>query len=342
MSLFANLQGDEPRLSDDDISTALEQVKKNARMNRWVMVAPVLFAAAIVGAFVASPPTYSDLLVTEAEASDDSQLPRVFGANGVWNFAEPIGEDPEPTSGPASMVEAPVDSLAPSYVLVPPSDSHQSFPVSASTPPSPTPEQSADPDASATLVLESAGVDWSTYTPVIRVEPPVVSSEVTAPEPETTATTDATAETSSVASSQAVNAGIPGEVYPSLPPQGSSLDTSQPASIVPVSVLVHSARVTVRVQVIDEDSPYIDSCNTFVDWGDGTISGVTTTGDSAVCGAACNAETTATGINAELLFEHDYDGVIDADPRVYVATGDGCTHQLAELGLPRIAVVPWN
>lgn len=350
MSLFASLQSSEPSLSDDEVAQALHQVKKTARVNRLVIVAPVLFVAAIAGAFVAAPPNYSDLLVTEAEASDDPHLPRVFGANGVWKFAEPISEQPVPATGPASMVEAPVDSLAPSYVLVPPVTlppaspvaTSQSLPVSTPTPPSSTPEQTED----QSVVVDPADIDWSLFTPVIRVEPPVVAPESSAPAEESAAEPAATADTSSIASSQAADVGIPGEVFPSLPPQGSSLDTSQPASVVPVSVLVHNAHVTVRVQVVDVDSSSIDACNTRVDWGDGTTSGMTTADEVTACMASCNADVDATadatvGINAELLFEHDYAGAIDAEPRVYVASGDGCSYRLAELGLPRIAIVPW-
>ena len=63
---------------------------------------------------------------------------------------------------------------------------------------------------------------------------------------------------------------------------------------------------------------------------------------SALCTASCEyeAETSATGISETMRFEHDYTQVIDASPRIFVATGDGCSYTLAELQLPPFTVVP--
>ena len=45
-------------------------------------------------------------------------------------------------------------------------------------------------------------------------------------------------------------------------------------------------------------------------------------------------------MNQILTFEHEYAATIDATPRVFVATGDGCSYTLAELELPPFTVVP--
>jgi len=58
------------------------------------------------------------------------------------------------------------------------------------------------------------------------------------------------------------------------PTAGLALAFSEPASIVPQSVLVYSAHVSVTVQVVDDDSSVVDWCNTRVDWGDGSVTRV--------------------------------------------------------------------
>ena len=135
------------------------------------------------------------------------------------------------------------------------------------------------------------------------------------------------------------------------PADAEGLALSVPASIIPQSVLVYSAHVSVTVQVVDDDSSVIDWCNTRVDWGDGSVSRVAGADDAALCTALCeyeatssaaseNANNSATTINQIVQFEHDYAETIDASPRVFVATGDGCSYTLAELQLPPFTVVP--
>jgi len=45
-------------------------------------------------------------------------------------------------------------------------------------------------------------------------------------------------------------------------------------------------------------------------------------------------------VNETIVFEHDYTETIDASPRIFVATGDGCSYTLAELQLGPFTVVP--
>ena len=136
---------------------------------------------------------------------------------------------------------------------------------------------------------------------------------------------------------------------------------SAPATILPQSVLVYSAHVSVTVMVVDDDSSVIDWCNTRVDWGDGSVSRVTGADDAALCTASCDYESTSSAasentdgentdreepdntmitVNETVSFEHDYTETIDASPRVFVATGDGCSYTLAELQLVPFTVVP--
>jgi hypothetical protein len=139
----------------------------------------------------------------------------------------------------------------------------------------------------------------------------------------------------------------PAEANPSTPPAESTdleaLPFTAPATILPESVLVHSAHVSVTVQVVDDDSSVVDWCNTRVDWGDGSVSRVAGVDESALCTASCEYEaeaSTAGSISETMVFEHDYLEVIDASPRIFVATGDGCSYTLAELQLPPFTVVP--
>jgi hypothetical protein len=99
----------------------------------------------------------------------------------------------------------------------------------------------------------------------------------------------------------------------------------------------------VKVQVVDVDSSVIDWCNTRVDWGDGSVTGVVGTNGVATCTASCEYAATPlrAGINAEIVFTHEYTAVIDAAPTIYVATGDGCRYTLAELRLNPFTVTPY-
>lgn len=129
---------------------------------------------------------------------------------------------------------------------------------------------------------------------------------------------------------------------------------STPATITPQSVLVYSAHVSVMVQVVDDDSSVIDWCTTRVDWGDGSVTRVAGADDAALCTASCEYEATSSassndavegrpeagGIDVIMQFEHDYTSTIDASPRIFVATGDGCSYTLAELQLTPFTVVP--
>ena len=63
----------------------------------------------------------------------------------------------------------------------------------------------------------------------------------------------------------------------------------------------------------------------------------------ATCAAVCEFAATppVIGIDREIVFTHDYQSVIAAAPRIFVATGDGCNYTLAELQLNPFAVVPY-
>ncbi|MGY9083887.1 MAG: hypothetical protein ACKVK3_14890 [Acidimicrobiales bacterium] len=124
-----------------------------------------------------------------------------------------------------------------------------------------------------------------------------------------------------------------------------------PATIIPHLVLVYGAHVSVTVQVVDDDSSVIDWCNTRIDWGDGSISRVVGADDAALCTAFCEYESTSSAaseidadgskvIDENILFEHEYARTTDAAPRIFVATGDGCSYTLVELQLRQFTVVP--
>jgi len=124
-----------------------------------------------------------------------------------------------------------------------------------------------------------------------------------------------------------------------------------PATIIPHLVLVYGAHVSVTVQVVDDDSSVIDWCNTRIDWGDGFISRVVGADDAALCTAFCEYESTSSAaseidadgskvIDENILFEHEYARTTDAAPRIFVATGDGCSYTLVELQLRQFTVVP--
>ena len=145
--------------------------------------------------------------------------------------------------------------------------------------------------------------------------------------------------------------------------------TGNAATFGRVTVLVHSAHVSVLAEVIDNDSPVIDWCNTFVDWGDGSATGVVDPDGVAVCAASCESTATAsarlpggrgpgsddtaidtandgarndsTGVSAELEFAHTYEHDIDAAPTIWVATGDGCRFDAASFQLNPFSVRPY-
>lgn len=382
MNLFGSSDLVVPELSDDHVARALAEIRRNARNRRLAMMAPLALVAAVVGAFMASPQRYGGLaLVADADAAN-TQLPRVFGANGVWRVPEVIGDSPLASPGPASVVEAPSPLPAPDYQLVPPSEEElNSLPVSASTPPMPTPGQfaEADPvadDARIVPDLEdpepAAGeIDWSNFLPVIVVAsgPSVdpAGNDTTSSTPEDSASADDSTpptlssqdEDVSVAATQPEEPtgeiadpataviGDLGEANPSTPAEHPAEGATQPASriatIIPQTVLVHSAHVSVTVRVVDDDSSVIDWCNTRVDWGDGSVTGVTVADEVALCAASCEheASSSATGIDAEIVFTHQYQQMIDAAPRIFVATGDGCNYTLAEYQLNEFFVVPY-
>ena len=385
MNLFGSHDLPEPELSNQKIAAVLVEIKRNARNRRLALFAPVALAAAVTGAIVAAPHRYGGLdLVPEAGASI-RQLPRVFGSNGVWRLAEPIVDDPAVSTGPASVIEAPVEPAAPTYVLVAPDrQDAESLPVSASTPPTPTPGQSlvvaaedsevpagedalsGDPIAEEPEVAGVDEIDWSRFRPIIVVDAaaPAQSTSST-PEDSTTVEqtttpqisspdedvsvveTQPTEPTGEAAELQASDTGDLSEANPSTPPEDPAEEETQPesgyATITPRSVLVHSAHVSVTVQVVDDDSSVIDWCNTRVDWGDGSVTGLTDVDGVASCTAPCEyaASPSAIGIDTEVVFTHDYQSIIDAAPRIYVATGDGCSYTLAEFQLNPFAVVPY-
>ena len=384
-------------LSEQRLSQMLGDIKQNSRNRRLALVAPLVLAAAVLGAMLAAPPQHGGLALADAEAPDP-QLPRVFGSNGEWRLPEPITDGPT-DPGPADMIEVQTEPSAPEFTLSPPDQQDlNSLPTSTSTPPTSTSGQS--PDA-----VSPADLDWSSFVPVIRIERPdaepvdtepaetdpvdteaaetdpvgtaaadtessdaaVVEADAasTTSTPEDNTTPDIAADTEAdtaegegtdvtvaVEEPQTERTQDPNEANPSTPTDDPTAEAtpafSTPATILSRSVLVYSAHVSVTVQVVDDDSSVIDWCNTRVDWGDGSVSRVAGADDAALCTASCEYESTSSAasnsstgmINEILSFEHSYATTIDAAPRVFVATGDGCSYTLAELELPTFTVVP--
>lgn len=382
-------------LSEQRVSQMLGDIKRNSRNRRIAMFAPVVLAAAVLGAMIAAPPRHGGLaLVADAE-TPDPQLPRVFGSNGVWRLAEPIEEAPATDPGPADMIQAPTEPTAPSFTLSPPDQEDlNSLPTSTSTPPMSTSGQSPEVAAasSADEWVDPADLDWLAFSAVIRIEPNEVASTSSGPAPSGPAaelftpvkitstpdipsngSDDSVSDDSDTDDSESPDDGDvtvaveepqtepqdPTEANPSTPTDDLAdtevLAATLPATIIPQSVLVHSAHVSVTVQVVDDDSSVIDWCNTRVDWGDGSVSRVAGVDDAALCTASCEYESTSSTaseidadsagadagtINKIVKFEHDYLTTIDAAPRVFAATGDGCSYSLAELQLQPFTVVP--
>ena len=163
-------------LSELRVSQMLDDIKRNSRNRRIALFAPVVLAAAVLGAMIAAPPQHGGLaLVADAEAPDP-QLPRVFGSNGVWRLAEPIEEAPTGDPGPADMIEAPTEPTAPAFTLSPPrNEDLQSLPMSTSTPPASTSGQSlasVEPSTTDAAPFEAdpATLDWSAFSADIRIE----------------------------------------------------------------------------------------------------------------------------------------------------------------------------
>lgn len=352
----------EPDLSDGRVAEMLYDIKRNSRNRRIAMVAPLVLAAAVLGAMIAAPPQHGGLTeVADAEAPDP-RLPRVFGSNGEWRLPEPIEDAPAGDPGPAEMILVPTEPTSPEFTLSPPdSEDLQSLPTSTSTPPMSTSGQSPDSVAPADL-------DSSEFSAVIRIEPEAAADRGAAPEPSTpveTAPHDNPSPDGNVTVAEDPHneptADRP-EANPSTPQVDPDDDEapvfSSPATIVPLSVpLVTGAHVSVTVQVVDDDSSVIDWCNTRVDWGDGSVSRAAGTGGAASCTASCEYESTSSAagnssperssslfgddsIDRTMQFEHDYAQTIDVSPRIFVATGDGCSYTLAELQLPTFTVVP--
>ena len=193
----------------------------------------------------------------------------------------------------------------------------------------------ADDAASAAETAAAPGIEPPSSTPE-------ESSDASATDDPTTASDELT-----VAAEPQPEIGDQSGANPSTPPtdptdSDSLAFSSTPATIVAQSVLVYSAHVKVTVQVVDSDSSVVDWCNTRVDWGDGSVSRVSGADDAALCTASCerSATSSASGISEIMTFEHDYLQTIDASPRIFVATGDGCSYTLAELQLAPFTVVP--
>ena len=393
--VFGSNEPPEQHLTDERIAAALTEIKQGARNRRIAMVAPLVLAAAVLTAFVAAPPRHGGItLVPEAEASDEANLPRVFGANGVWRLAERIGEPQPSIPGPPWVIEFPSEPASPDFVLVSPDEpeealpsedelSEPSLPVSASSPPTPTLGQSADeidwsnfrvevrvdpvPETDTTEAIEAIEAIEATETdaespaasvPAVADNPPTSSSGETIDEDvtdetqplEDASTSEPTGDGGATSALEAVSPADTGdsvEANPSTPQPDQTDPGTQPSSavatIVPQSVLVHRAHVSVTVLVVDDDSSVIDWCNTRVDWGDGSVTGLTDPGGDASCAASCEREAAPSeaGIDESITFTHDYSVVIDAAPRVYVATGDGCSYTLAEFQLNTFTVVPY-
>lgn len=349
--MFGSHDPDSIELSDEHIDASLAQIKRNARNRRAALIAPLALAAAVVVAFIAAPTEHGGLtLLPEADASDNVELPRVFGANGNWRVAEPIQDQVDTAApGPAYTVDIPDEPDAPDFDLVAPDSlaGNESLSASASTPPTPTLRQSENDQP------DPADIDWSIYQPEIRFEiapapvPVPVEAESSSPATTEPVISVDSVEASDDESTEAVEA--PSDANPSRPqaeqPDQVTLPavTGEVATITPRSVLVHSAHVSITVQVDDVDSDVIDWCNTRVDWGDGSVTGLAGPDGVAACAALCErgASSSGLGISEEVTFTHEYVSRITASPRLFVATGDGCSFELAELQLNPFTVVPW-
>lgn len=270
-----------------------------------------------------------------------------------------------PDTAAAGLDAVPHSTLAGTVVYGAAPDSSSSSPVSASSPPTPALGQFDSLDSADSLaesVTDDAPVDVQAP---IRVEtPPVVDPTTTlAPDVSAPAETATPPDNSStdedvagsllpeasgeiaVAIDEAENGP---EVNPSTPQAGSTIQGTQlssaVATIVPGLVLVQRAHVSVTVQVVDDDSSVIDWCNTRVDWGDGSITGLPSPDGNVSCAAVCELDaipSAAGAIDTDITFTHEYTSIIDAAPRVFVATGDGCNYTLAEYQLNPFTVVPY-
>lgn len=379
-------------LTELRVSQMLGDIKRNSRNRRIAMFAPVVLAAAVLGAMIAAPPRHGGLaLVADAE-TPDPQLPRVFGSNGVWRLAKPIEEAPATDPGPADMIQAPTGPTAPSFMLLPPDQEDlNSLSTSMSTPPMSTSRQSPDTAAAGSVYewVDPADSDRSAFSAVIRIElndvasttrnaaesddpatkvlTPVeiaITPDIPSNGPDDSVSDNADTDESDMPDDGDVTVAVeeprtepqdPTEANPSTPTDDpvdtEVLPATLPATIIPQLVLVYSAHVSVTVQVVDDDSSVIDWCNTRVDWGDGSISRVAGVDDADLCTASCEYESISSAaseidadafeaINENIMFEHDYTQTIDATPRIFVATGDGCSYSLAELELRQFTVVP--
>ncbi|MFT5267781.1 MAG: hypothetical protein ACI88C_001207 [Acidimicrobiales bacterium] len=379
-------------LTEQRVSEMLGDIKRNSRNRRIAMFAPVVLAAAVLGAMIAAPPRHGGLaLVADAE-TPDPQLPRVFGSNGVWRLAKPIEEAPATDPGPADMIQAPTGPTAPSFMLLPPDQEDlNSLSTSMSTPPMSTSRQSPDTAAAGSVYewVDPADSDRSAFSAVIRIElndvasttrnaaesddpatkvlTPVeiaITPDIPSNGPDDSVSDNADTDESDMPDDGDVTVAVeeprtepqdPTEANPSTPTDDpvdtEVLPATLPATIIPQLVLVYSAHVSVTVQVVDDDSSVIDWCNTRVDWGDGSISRVAGVDDADLCTASCEYESISSAaseidadafeaINENIMFEHDYTQTIDATPRIFVATGDGCSYSLAELELRQFTVVP--
>lgn len=359
-----------PDLSHSQVAMALDQIKRDARDRRIALVAPLALAAALIGAFVAAPPRYGGVPIADA-GDTTTQWPRVFGANGVWRLAEPITSAVTAPTGAPWVVELPQEPAAPSYSLAAP----ESLSASASPPPAPTLGQPHDEFLDA-AELAVAAVDWSAHRLQMRVvaPEPIFAPDASAPaevetgpdsspvDEDVTAESDVSAgptgDTAAYAAAVA-DTGDQAQANPSTPGDDQADSGAQPSSAVATialrSVLVHSAHVSVTVQVVDDDSSVIDWCNTRVDWGDGSVTGLPDPDGPAACAARCEQAIGAYGVGTspedlgqpnqrlatELVFTHEFDRVLDVAPRIFVATGDGCNYTLAELQLPEFTVAPY-
>lgn len=137
------LFSDEPQLDDAQISLALQIVKRRGRQQRITMIGPAALLIAVVLTVVAAPPNYGELsIVGEADAASSEKKPWVFGANGVWSFAEPIAKATTPRQTGAEMISLPQEPPAPYFSLEAPSSAQtESHPASASSPPALRPGQ---------------------------------------------------------------------------------------------------------------------------------------------------------------------------------------------------------
>lgn len=111
-----------------------------------------------------------------------------------------------------------------------------------------------------------------------------------------------------------------------------------------VTVLVHSAHVSVSIQVVDEDSRVLDRCNTMIDWGDGRIDMVSGVDEQASCAAACEQQagsSTPGSLTERIVFEHTYETAIEASPIVTLVTADDCVRTSTVLHLNPFVVLPF-